>query len=101
MDIEHVVHRRRFKNGTRPGMTCNAKTGGGEKVRSDDRSWISLSDEPSTRQKMRMLGMMITYCIKLAMGNHYYICNSEIRRQVRGGATGNSPTMEIARMFGL
>ena len=45
--------------------------------------------------------MMISYCIKLAMGNHYYIFNSEIRRQGKGRATGNSLTMELARLFGL
>ena len=45
--------------------------------------------------------MMISFCIKLAMGNHYYVFNSEIRRQRKGGATGNSLTMELSRMFGL
>ena len=95
-----VVHRRRFKLGNRPGMTCNAITGG-EKVRSEDQSWIPPSEQPSTRQIMKMLGMMISFCIKMAMRNHYYIFNNEIRRQGRGGATGNSLTMELSRMFGL
>ena len=31
------------------------------------------------------------------MGNHYYVFNNE----ERGGATGNSLTMELSRMFGL
>ena len=50
---------------------------------------------------MKMLGMMISFCIKLAMKNHYYVFNNEIRRQARGGATGNTLTMELSRMFGL
>ena len=67
--VKNLVHRRRFKRGVRPGMTCLAITGG-EKVRSEDQSWIPPSDNPTTRQKMKLLGMMIAFCIKLAMSNH-------------------------------
>ena len=70
-------------------------------MRSEDQSWIPPSDQPSSRQIMKMLGIMISFCIKLAMNNHYYIFNSDIRRQGKGGATGNSLTMELSRMFGL
>ena len=98
--LMNVVHRRRFKSGVRPGMTCVAVTGG-EKLRSEDQSWIPPSETPSNRQKMKLLGMMISFCISLAMSNHFYIFNGEIRRQSQGGGTGNSLTMELSRAFGL
>ena len=50
---------------------------------------------------MKVLGMTVSFCIKLAMSNRYYISNGEIRRQTRGGATGNSLTMKLSRMFVL
>ena len=45
--------------------------------------------------------MMIAFCIRLAMSNHYYTINGEIRRQSNGGATENILTMELSNMFGL
>merc|ERR1712020_135636 len=48
-----------------------------------------------------MFGLMIKMCIKLAMSNHYYTFSGEIRRQGKGGATGNSLTMELSRLFGI
>ena len=98
--LSDVFHKRRFKKGARPGMTCSAITGGA-KVRSEDRSWIPPSEDPTPRQKMKLMGMMVSYCVKLAMSKHYYTFNGEIRRQSDGGATGNTLTMELARMFGL
>ena len=56
--VTNVVHKRRFKNGTRPGMICPAITGG-VKVRTEDQSWIGPSETPSPRQIMKLLGMMI------------------------------------------
>ena len=84
--LKNVVHRRRFNRGTRPGMICNAITGGG-KTRSKDKSWLSPSQDPAPRQKMRMMGVMVSFCIRLAMSHHYYTFNGEIRRQSKCGAT--------------
>ena len=97
--LENVVHKRRFKRGARPGMTSVAMVGG-PKARAEDKSWLPPAEEPTPRQKMKMFGMMVRVCIKLAMTNHYYTFNGEIRRQTNGGATGNSLTMELSRLFG-
>ena len=70
-------------------------------MRSEDKSWIPPSEDPTPRQKMKMIGMMVSYCVKLAMSKHYYTFNREIRRQSKGGATGNTLTIELSRMFGL
>ena len=70
-------------------------------MRSEDKSWIPPSEDPSPRQMMKMIGMMVSYCVKLAMSKHYYTFDGEIKRQSKGGATGNTLTMELSRMFGL
>ena len=80
-------------------MTSAAMVGG-PKARAEDKSWLPPAEEPTPRQKMRMFGMMVRVCIKLAMSNHYYTFNGEIRRQSKGAATGNSLTMELSRLFG-
>ena len=43
-------------------MTCLAITGC-EKVSSEDQSWIPPSEHPSTRKKMKLIGMMIAYIL--------------------------------------
>ena len=53
--LTNLVHKRRFKHGTRPGMTCAAITGG-PKARAEDESWLPPSQKPTPRQKMKMLG---------------------------------------------
>ena len=98
--LTKLVHRRRFRKGTRPGMTCPSVTGG-PKVRSEDESWLPPPEKSTPRQKIKMLGMLIKYAIQLVMSHHYYTFNGEIRRQLDGGATGNSLTMELSRLFGL
>ena len=98
--LQQVVHKRRFNRGARPGMTCNAITGG-TKARSDDKSWLPPVKEPALGQKMRMIGIMVGFCIRLTMSHHYYTFNGEIRRQSKGGATGNILTMELSRLLGL
>ena len=66
-----------------------------------EQSWIPPSESPSHMQKMKLIGMMLSFCIRLAMSNHYYKFNGEIRRQSKRGGTGNSLRMELARMFCL
>ena len=81
-------------------MTCAATTGG-PKVRGEDDSWLPPRQKPTPRQKMKMLGRMVSYAIRLAMSQHYYTFDGKIWRQGKGGATGNSLTMELSRLFGV
>ena len=48
--LKDVVHRRRFKNGTRPGMTCNAITGGEKSGLKTNPGSHLLTSHPPDRQ---------------------------------------------------
>ena len=98
--LENVVPKRRFKRGPRPGITCAAVTGG-QKARNADKSWLPASRKPGVKQKMRMLGKVVAYSIRLALQNHFYTFNNTIRRQAKGGGIGNSLAGEVARLFDI
>ena len=98
--LENVVPRRRYNQGPRPGVTCTAITGG-QKAREEDKSWLPARRKPGARQNMRMLGKVLAYSIRLAMSNHFYTFNDEIRRQRKGGGIGNSLAGEVARLFDI
>ena len=61
--LTDFVHKRRFKNGARPGLTCKAITGG-PTVRQQDRAWMQPERIPERAVKMKMIG-----CV---MNNHFY-----------------------------
>ena len=62
--LTNVVHRRRYKTSSRPGLTCKAITGG-KKVREKDMSWLPPSRKPGVRQNRRMLGCLVKCVINL------------------------------------
>ena len=96
--LSHVVHKRRYKNGSRPGLTCEAITGG-PKVRSENDSWIPPARKPTRRQKKKMLGCLIRTAIRLVMKNHFYSFDNEIRNQRKGGAIGNKLTERCGKLL--
>ena len=69
--LSHVVHKRRYKNGSRPGLTCEAITGG-PSVRAENDSWIPPRQKPTRGQKKRMAGCLVRTATKLVMKNHFY-----------------------------
>ena len=78
--LSHVVHKRRHKNGSRPGLTCEAITGG-PVVRAENDSWIPPARRPTRGQRNRMVGCLLKSAIKLVMKN----C-SRVKR-LKGNAT--------------
>ena len=82
-----LVHRRRFNKGTRPGLTCKAIMGG-PATRMEDESWLPPARRPGRRQKMKMVGCMMKYAIRLVMKNHFYSFDNKIRKKGKGGAIG-------------
>ena len=83
-----LVHRRRFNNRTRPGLTCKAIMGC-PATWMEDKSWLPPARKPVRRQKMKMVGCMMKYAIRLVMKNHFYSIDNQIRKQGKGGAIGN------------
>ena len=69
--LKEVVHRRRFKAGARPGLTCKAITAG-PAGRQADRSWLPPTRAPDRNEKMKMIGCLIQAACKLVMENHFY-----------------------------
>ena len=74
--LTRVVHKRRFKMGSRPGLTCQAIVGGSA-TRMEDESWIPPSRKPGSRQKKRMAGCVLKAACKLVMKNYFYTYNNK------------------------
>ena len=96
--LTHVVHKRRFKAGARPGLTCKAVVGGAAQ-RLDDQSWIPPARRPGRRQKKRMAGCVLRSACRLVMQNHFYTYDNVIRKQTTGGAIGNKLTEKLGRLL--
>ena len=96
--LTHVVHKRRFKTGPRPGLTSKAIVGGAA-ARLEDQAWIPPARKPGRRQKKRMAGCVMKSACRLVMRNHFYSYNNSIRKQSKGGAIGNKLTEKLGRLL--
>ena len=96
--LKDVVHRRRFRAGARPGLTCKAVTAG-PAGRQADRSWLPPIRAPDRGEKMKMVGCLIQAACKLVMQNHFYSYDNKIRKQRRGGAIGNKLTERLGKVL--
>ena len=61
--LQHVVHKRIYKIGSRPGLASESITGG-PVVKAANDSWITPARKPTRRQKMKMVGCLVRYAIK-------------------------------------
>ena len=96
--LKDVVHRRRFKAGARPGLTCKAITAG-PAGRQADRSWLPPTRAPDRAEKMKMIGCLVQTACKLVMKNHFYTFDNKIRKQMAGGAIGNKLTERLGKIL--
>ena len=96
--LTELVHKRRFKNGARPGLTCKAITGG-PAVRQQDRAWMQPVRAPERAEKMKMIGCLMKVAINLVMTNHFYSFENVIRKQSKGGAIGNKLTERLGKIL--
>ena len=96
--LSHVVHSRKHKKGTRPGLTCKAVTGG-PKTRYSDNCWNPPTRKPGSRQIQRMVGCLIKVAIILVMKNHFYSFNNEIRKQKKERAIGNTLAEKLGKLL--
>jgi hypothetical protein len=99
--LTDVCHRRRFKTGTRPGMTSKSITGS-KKERAECNSWISPVREPTAAELRLMLSIIVGHAVREVMNNHVYQTGGVIRQQTSGGgAIGLRITGEVARIIML
>ena len=84
-ELAEVVHKRRYRTGARPGLTCKAITASSTS-RLDDKSWLPPARPPTRAEKMRMIGCLVRSATLLVMKNHFYTFDNTIRKQRRGGA---------------
>ena len=96
--LTEYIHKRRFKNGARPGLTCKAITGG-PAARQQDRAWVQPERIPARAVKMKMIGCVMSVAIKLVMNNHFYSFDNIIRKQMKGGAIGNKLTERLGKIL--
>ena len=96
--LQELVHRRRYKTGARPGLTCKAITAG-PAIRQADKSWLPPARAPDRNEKMKMIGCLMEAACKLVMNNHYYSFDDKIRKQVKGGAIGNKLTEKLGKLL--
>jgi hypothetical protein len=99
--LTDVCHTRRFKTGTRPGMTSKAITGS-KTERMESNSWIPPSREPTKEECRLMLSIIVSHAVREVMNNHVYQTGGVIRQQTSGGgAIGLRITGEVARIIML
>ena len=55
--------------------------------------------DPTREEVSRMLGMALEEAVKVAMRNHVYTFNGEVRRQSEGCAIGNKLTGAMAKVY--
>ena len=55
--------------------------------------------DPTREEVKRMMGVALEEAVKMAMRNHVYIFNGEVRRQSEGGAIGNKLTGVMAKVY--
>ena len=96
--LTHVVHKRKTKNGRRPGITCKAISGGPVE-REKDGSWVAPSRFPTSRQKRRMVACVIKNVIILVMKNQFYSFNNQIFRQEFGAGIGNQASEKLGKLL--
>ena len=96
--LTDVVHKRRHKKGSRPGLTSKSVTGG-PAGRQKDCPWLPPSREPTRAEKMKMVGCLLRHAIRLVMKNHFYSFDNQILKQSKGGAIGNKLTERLGKLL--
>ena len=96
--LSTVVHKRRNKKGTRPGITCKAVSEGPD-GREKDNSWLPPSRRPAARQRRKMVGCVLKEAIKLVMSNHFYYFDGKIYHQKGGAAIGNQASEKLGKLL--
>ena len=96
--LSDVVHKRKHKKGSRPGLTSKAVMGG-PATRHKDSPWLSPAREPARGERMKMLGCLLAHATKLVMKNHFYSFDNVVRKQSKGGAIGNKLTERLGKIL--
>ena len=96
--LTDVVHRRRHKNGRRPGLTSKSVMAG-PASRHKDSPWIPPAREPTRGERQKMLGCLLRHAIRLVMQNHFYTFDNVVRKQSEGGAIGNKLTEKLGKIL--
>ena len=89
--LKDVVHRRKHKKGSRPGLTSKAIMGG-PSTRHKQSPWHPPAREPTKKEKMKMLGCLLAHATQLVMQNHFYSFDNVMRKQSKCRAIGNKMT---------
>ena len=96
--LTEVVHRRKHKKGSRPGLTSQAVMGG-PATRYKDSPWLPPARQPARGEQRKMLGCMLAHATRLVMRNHFYSYDNKILKQGKGGAIGNKLTERLGKIL--
>ena len=96
--LRDVVHRRKHKKGSRPGLTSKAIMGG-PSTRHKQSPWHPPAREPTKKEKMKMLRCLLAHATRLVMQNHFYSFDNVVRKQSKGGAIGNKLTERLGKII--
>ena len=98
LGLKDVVHYRKSRRGTRPGITTKeVGTALHLPIQSVESLFISPDQQPSDAQKALMLGVVVKTAVIAAMSGHVFRFNGTTYVQDDGGAMGNELTVAIAR----
>ena len=61
--------------------------------------WLLTRRRPGCRQKRRMVGSLAKAAVQLVMQNPFYSFTNITKKQMKGGAIGNSLTERLGRLI--
>ena len=101
LGIESAVPKRTTNRGPRPTVAylesdIATRKVGGKFVKVD--KWVSAENEPSVHQKHIMISKMMSVAVHVAMSNHTYRFDGNVRLQEDGGPIGDELAQAVARM---
>ena len=93
--LRRVLPRRRYRTGTRPGLTGEGPLG---YQRGDQEQWIFPSVTLTQEEKRLLLATVIELATKAMFTHHYYGFAGKMFQQLEGGPIGLRGTCTIARL---
>ena len=93
--LERVLPTRRFRKGTRPGVTGKGPLG---KSSNDDELWVFPKAEPTELEKRRLIAACVEIGVKKAFTSHLYSFAGKVYLQQDGGPIGVRLAGAVARV---
>ena len=97
--LSEVVPKRKYKRGTRPGITTKETAGKKKEGEEEEKltKWIFDRVDFTEEEKRKLLGKVIEVAVRTTFRNHVYQFEGQMRVQAEGGPIGLRLTGAVAR----